>query len=169
MWQYVAMGASQVVGDLFNRSAEARQVNGQIKADTINASQKSKAAGTEALMNSQRSAERIEQTGRQALQLKGAAQASADSAGIGGNSVNARVNDIEFQAEQAIAIARSDAEAKRKIVEMNNRSSYESRLYTAKTYKPKSLGRILAGAGLGVATAVAMEKFGGSMFGEDGG
>jgi hypothetical protein len=165
MWQYVAQGGMQVVGDLFNRSAEARQVNGQIKADTITATQKSKASGTETLLTSQRAAERIEQTGRQALQLKGAAQASADSSGIGGNSVSARVSDIEFQAEQAIAIARSDAESKRKINDMANRASYEARLFTAKNYKPKSLGKILAGAGLGVVTGMAMDKFGGSLFG----
>lgn len=167
MWQFVAMGASQVVGDLFNRSAEAEQFNNQVKADTLMASQKSKASGTEALLNSQRAAERIEQTGRQSLQLKGAAQASADSSGIGGNSVAARINDIEFQADQAISIARSDAETKRKVVEMESRASYESRLYSAKTYKPKSLGQILVGAGLGVATGMAMEKFGGSLFGGD--
>lgn len=160
MWHLAAMAVMSIGGDLMARNQEAAAVNGQIRATTLQNSAKSKAEGTETILNSKRSVERQTQTRRKALQLKGAAQASADSSNIGGISVQARVQDIQLQADEAIAVARNDAETKRRINQLSNKNAYKANLHTAQNYKPASLGSILIKAGMGMAAGYAMETFG---------
>lgn len=164
MYQFVAIAAVNFVSGLMKRNEEAKQMNARIDAESLTASSRSKASGTEAILAGKRSAEQSEQTGRRALQLKGAAQASADSSNIGGTSVAAKVNDIEFQADQAIQVARANAETKRRITGMANRESYKARMYTAKNYKPQSLGKLAIGSVIGPAAGYLASEYGGQLF-----
>jgi hypothetical protein len=161
------MAVMQVASDLYSRNQEAKAFNQQTKADALNRSAKSKAEGTETILQNKRSVERQSETGRKALQLKGAAQASATSSNIGGASVAARMKDIDLQASEAISVARDDADAKRRINESSNRNAYQARLYSTENYKPESISGIFMRAGAGFVAGMAAQELSGSGEGGD--
>lgn len=154
----VASAASSVVSGLVGRSNEARAARRERDARVLENSARSKALGAETVMEGQRNAEQSANTLRQSLQLTGAARASADSAGISGNSADALVRDIEMQALNAMAIARVDADNKIGINRMSNKAAYESTLFTTSTFKPQSMMSIIGSAALNAAVTYASAK-----------
>jgi hypothetical protein len=164
MYQYVVMAAMSFIGSAMAESAKSKGVQAGVNAQSLTDSSRSKAAGTEAVLEGKRSVEHSEQTGRRALQLKGAAQAAADSSNVGGVSVAAKINDIQLQADQAIQIARDSAETRRKLVGMANREAFKANLYTAQNYEPQSLGKLAAGAAISAGVSYLGSEYGGQLF-----
>ena len=154
----VASAASSVVNGLVNRSNQARAARRERDARVMEDSARSKALGTDTVMENQRNAEQSANTLRQSLQLTGAAKASADSAGVGGKSIEATVVDIEMQGLNAMAIGRIDAQNKIGINRMSNKAAYESSLFTTRTFRPQSMTSILGSAALSTLVTYASAK-----------
>lgn len=165
MWPLAAMAVISLGQQIIANNQSVSNFNSQIKAQSEMNSAQSKAEGTETILNTKRAVETQVQKARQSLQLRGASQASAASANIGGNSVNAQASAIKLQADEAIAISRDDAEAKRQINRMSNESAYKATLYTAENYSNTSLGSML----LSTAISTAAAYYGGQLAGGSAG
>lgn len=164
-----ATAITSVAKGLLNRGAEAKAARRERDSRVLEATARSKAEGTEAVMSNVRAAEENQATLRQSLRLQGAYSASADSAGIAGTSINEGAKDIEMQGVNAMALAKYDADAKIAVTKMASKARYDSILYSTKTFKPASLGGILAGAALETGVSYLSAQAMGSVGGKAGG
>lgn len=148
------------------RSNAARSARQARNAKALEDSAQSKAEGTSTILENTRSSEEQAATLRQSLQLQGAARASADSAGVGGSTVDDMTHQIEMQGMHAMTLAREDAKNKVAINRMNNKSRFEASFYTTKTFRPTSMASILGNAAISAAATYyggkAMQGAGGA-------
>ncbi len=139
---------SQFIGGLLDSKANARAMRAERDAMVLNASSKSKAMGTSTNLQVSQASEENVNVGRQALRLKGAAQASAASSNIGGNSIQAIAKDIETNAKYSMAVTRRNAENAINVNRMRNKQQYDADKATIAKMKPSSAWDIFKGAAI---------------------
>jgi len=143
------------ISGMLNNKAEAKAMRRQRDAMVLNAVSRTKAAGTATNLDVAQSAEQEIQVGRQALRLKGSAQASAASSNLTGNSVTAIAKEIEMNATYSMGTIRRNAENAINVNRMRNKQLYDANSRTIAGMKPKSTWEVFKGAAIDTALGAA--------------
>jgi hypothetical protein len=143
------------VTGMLNNKAEAKAMRRKRDAMVLNAVSKSKAAGTSTNLDVAQSAEQEIQVGRKSLRLKGAAQASAASSNLTGNSITAIAQDVEANAQYSMGMIRRNAENNINVNRMRNKQIFDANSRTINQMKPKSTWEVFKGAAIDTTLSAA--------------